>query len=142
MAPGDPVLEALLGPTGQAGLLVPLRGEAHPLGLLALARAHPFTDREADVARVLAPVLASALLRLRLTDRLLLTEQMATVGGFSRMVAHEVRNPLNSMGLHLQLIGRLLKGLPIPEETASRSTATSRRCARRPPASTRWWRAT
>jgi len=44
----------------------------------------------------------------KMEHRLIRTEKMASVGGFAAGLAHEIRNPLNSMGIQLMLLERRL----------------------------------
>jgi len=64
-------------------------------------------------------MLASAIARMRLEEILRLGEQASAFDAFSRMLAHEVRNPLNSMVLHADLLGRRLRrlGLELDQQT-------------------------
>jgi len=41
-------------------------------------------------------------------------ERMSTMSRFASMVSHEIRNPLNSMGINMQMIIRLAKKDPVP----------------------------
>lgn len=103
-----------------SALSVPLLVEHRAVGLLLLVRSAPFSGREVEIAQTLAPVVASTLERMRLTERLHLSEHLATVGGLSRMVAHEVRNPLNSLGLHLRLLEKTLGRVEIDDRERAR----------------------
>ncbi len=102
------------------GLVVPLHaGEAH--GLLALGREAPeFTKRELDAVIGIAPVISSAAERMRLQERVRVTEQIATFGGVSRMLAHELRNPLNSLALHAQLVKRRIPRMDLAAKEAEK----------------------
>ncbi len=81
--------------------------------MLTLERAAGgFTTQDCETAAGLAPVLASALLRMQLTERLRASEQWTTIGAFGRMLADELRNPLNGLSLQVQLFERRLDRLP------------------------------
>lgn len=93
-------------------LKIPLAVGGVCVGVLRLCRdGEAFSRQEAETAGTLAPVLASALLRMRLMDRLRLSEQWTTIGAFGRMLADQLRNPLNNMKLQLQLVERRLRKL-------------------------------
>lgn len=97
-----------------AAILVPLRVEGRAVGLLVLGRRDgAFTHDELMAAEGVAPVLATTIARLQLEARLRLSQQFAAVGGFSRVLAHEMRNPLNSMQLQSQLLQRQLDKLGV-----------------------------
>lgn len=117
----NPLSQRLFARDVASTLVLPLRDEPHPVGILFLGRLEGrFTEREKDAGRALCPVVAAAILRMRLSERLLLTEQLATVGGFSKMVAHEVRNPLNNLVLQIRLLTRLLQDLDVPVDDAEK----------------------
>ncbi len=105
-------LDAL--PVGRRGaatevLVAPLRAGDEDVGVLLLGRrGAAFTAADVAAARTVTPVLASAIARMQLQATLRLTDQASAFDGFSRMLAHEVRNPLNSMALHAELILRRL----------------------------------
>jgi signal transduction histidine kinase len=81
---------------------------------------HDWTAEEVEVAEALAAQASIALDNARLYDearrayqelkdaqqRILGTEKMAMLGTFASGLAHEVRNPLNSIGLQLSLLER------------------------------------
>jgi PAS domain S-box-containing protein len=48
----------------------------------------------------------------KMENRLIRTEKMASVGGFAAGLAHEIKNPLNSMSIHLMLLERRLGKSP------------------------------
>ena len=52
--------------------------------------------------------------------RILQMERLATVGRMSAQVAHEVRNPLNALGLNAEMLGDELSALPDPGRTEAR----------------------
>jgi signal transduction histidine kinase len=94
-------------------LLAPLRAGARAVGALALGRREGgFAAAELDVVGRASPVLASALERLRLQEQLRRAGEEATFGGLGRMVAHEVRNPLNNLILHAHRVERFAARLP------------------------------
>jgi signal transduction histidine kinase len=132
-ADGDPrVDEALARRWGAAsGLVAPLVAHDRTFGLLVITSAtpHDWTTEEVEVAEALAAQASIALDNARLYDesrrayqelkgaqqRILSTEKMAMLGTFASGLAHEVRNPLNSIGLQLSLlerrIGRVEEGV-------------------------------
>jgi two-component system sensor histidine kinase HydH len=115
--------------TGSA-LIVPLLARQRLLGLLVLTRTQPhcFSDEQADLAEALAAQASVALENAHLyaeqrrafeelkaaQERLIQNERMAVVGTFASGLAHEVRNPLNSMGLQLSLLERRIAGVDSP----------------------------
>ncbi len=108
-------------PRAPALLLLPLKVGGHTVGLLSLERTvGAFTTQECETAAGLAPVLASALLRMQLTERLRVSEQWTTIGAFGRMLADELRNPLNGLSLQVQLFERRLERLPASVEDRDR----------------------
>ena len=105
-----------------SGLVLPMLARGHVLGLLVLTRRETshWTDEQIDVAEAFA---AQAALRLDNTrlyeearrayqelseaqDRVIQQEKMAVLGTFASGLAHEVRNPLNSIGLQLTVLER------------------------------------
>lgn len=108
-----------------AQLAVPLRVEDKMIGALHLARrAGEFSTHDVRAAEALAPVAASALARVQLEARLRFAEQWSTVGAFGRLLAHEIKNPLNSLGLELQLLERRVTKLALPAADLDRLTGS------------------
>jgi signal transduction histidine kinase len=105
-----------------AALILPLVARKAPLGLLLLSRGapHDWTDDQADVAETMASQASIALENAHLYEkarrayrelneaqaRIIQNEKMAVVGTFASGLAHEVRNPLNSIALQLSLLER------------------------------------
>ena len=105
-----------------SGLIAPLIAHGRVCGLLVLtgARPHDWSADEVAVAERLAVQASIALDNARLYDearkayeelkdaqqRIMRTEKMAVLGTFASGLAHEVRNPLNSIGLQLSLLKR------------------------------------
>lgn len=103
-------VDACNNPDAGQLMRIPLRVGGRNVGLLTLGRCHDsFSRQECEIAGAVAPVLASALLRMRLTERLRISEQWTTIGAFGRMLADQLRNPLNNMKLQLQLVERRLR---------------------------------
>jgi signal transduction histidine kinase len=80
-----------------AGLLLPMLARDHVLGLLLLTRR--------EDARRAYEELSEA------QDRVIQQEKMAVLGTFASGLAHEVRNPLNSIGLQLSVLERRISRL-------------------------------
>jgi GAF domain-containing protein len=115
--------------TGSA-IVAPLLARNRLLGLLVLTRTmpHRWTDEQADLAEALGAQASVAIENARLYEdlrqaynelkdaqqRLIQNERMAVVGTFASGLAHEVRNPLNSMGLQLALLERRVAGVEGP----------------------------
>jgi len=105
-----------------SGLILPLVARKVPLGLLVLSRMKPhhWTEAQVDVAEALASQASVALENARLYEkarrayrelneaqaRIIQNEKMAVVGTFASGLAHEVRNPLNSIALQLSILER------------------------------------
>lgn len=116
-----------------SGIVVPLLARKEVLGLLVLTRsaAHHWNEEQIDVAETLASQASVALENARLFEgarrayrelqeaqaRIIQTEKMAMLGTFASGLAHEVRNPLNSISLQLSILerrsGPLEEGLAI-----------------------------
>ncbi len=110
-----------------AALVLPLRGRGRTFGVLALTRASPggWSDEQFDLAEALSAQASVALENARLYEearqslqelreaqqRIIHTEKMAVLGTFAAGLAHEVRNPLNSIALQLSILERRLTSL-------------------------------
>lgn len=114
-----------------SGVVAPLTAHDRTFGLLVMTgvATHHWARVEIDVAEALTAQASIALDNARLYDearkayeelkdaqqRIMRTEKMAVLGTFASGLAHEVRNPLNSIGLQLSLlerrIGRVEAGL-------------------------------
>jgi signal transduction histidine kinase len=106
----------------RSGLIVPLIARERLLGLLLLSCGddHRWSEDAVDVAEALAAQASVALENARLfeearlayqelrdaQERSLRSEKMAVLGTFASGLAHEVRNPLNSIGLQLSILDR------------------------------------
>jgi signal transduction histidine kinase len=113
-----------------AGLVLPMLAREHVLGLLVLTRrqASRWTEEQVDVAEAFAAQAALKLDNARLyddtrrayeelseaQDRVIQQEKMAVLGTFASGLAHEVRNPLNSIGLQLTVLERRISRLEAP----------------------------
>jgi signal transduction histidine kinase len=87
------------------------------LGMLSRAPVPDLTDVQAPL-HVIGELLALALVSRQCQERARSSEQVAALGGMSRVLAHEVRNPLNSMKLHAELLRRrvLKEGAPLEQD--------------------------
>jgi signal transduction histidine kinase len=113
---------------GAAALILPLVARKATLGLLVVTSAapHRWTEDQVDVAEALASQASVALENARLYDkarrayrelneaqaRIIQSEKMVVVGTFASGLAHEVRNPLNSIALQLSILERRVAPLP------------------------------
>jgi signal transduction histidine kinase len=113
---------------GAAALILPLVARKATLGLLVLtcASPHRWTEDQVDVAEALASQASVALENARLYEkarrayrelneaqaRIIQSEKMAVMGTFASGLAHEVRNPLNSIALQLSILERRVAPLP------------------------------
>ncbi len=111
----------------RAGMFLPLSNRDRTLGIMALGRvaAHQWSPEQVDVAEALAAQASVALDNARLYEesraayrglkdaqaRIIQTEKLALVGTLASGLAHEVRNPLNSMALQLSLLERRIAAL-------------------------------
>jgi signal transduction histidine kinase len=105
-----------------SGIVVPLAAHDRTFGLLVITSAKPchWTADQVDVAEALAAQASVALDNARLYEdartayqdlkdaqqRIMGTEKMAVLGTFASGLAHEVRNPLNSIALQLSILDR------------------------------------
>jgi signal transduction histidine kinase len=110
-----------------SGVIVPLLAGERVLGLLVLTRAEAtaWSEEQVEVAEALAAQAAVAIENARLyedarkayrelkeaQDRIIGTERMAVLGTFASGLAHEVRNPLNSIALQLSILDRRIARL-------------------------------
>jgi signal transduction histidine kinase len=110
-----------------SGIVLPLVAGERTLGLLALTRQEPrpWTPEQFDVAESMAVQASIALENARLyaesrsafehlknaQEKLLENQKMAVLGTFASGLAHEIRNPLNSIGLQLSILERRIKRL-------------------------------
>jgi signal transduction histidine kinase len=122
-----------------SGMVVPLRAGETIQGLLVVTRTAPYHWREEDldVAEALAAQASVALQNAQLYDearraydelkaaqlRIVQTEKMAVLGTFASGLAHEVRNPLNSIGLQLSLLERRMTRMDDQVATQLREVA-------------------
>lgn len=120
----DPRVNQVLAKRWDAGsgIIVPLLARKRVLGLLILSRRAAFhwTDQHVEVAEALAAQASVALENARLyeearkayqelkqaQERIIRSEKMAVLGTFASGLAHEVRNPLNSIALQLSILER------------------------------------
>lgn len=107
-----------------AALILPLTVRERSFGLLSLTRTQAcgWTDEQFELAEALGAQAAVALDNARLYEearrsleqlreaqrRIIESEKMAMLGTFASGLAHEVRNPLNSITLQLSLLERRL----------------------------------
>ena len=105
-----------------SGIIVPLVGAERTLGLLVLTRTVPcrWSVEQVETAESLAAQTSIGLENARLyqeartayqelkdaQEKIIRNEKMAVLGTFASGLAHEVRNPLNSIGLQLALLER------------------------------------
>lgn len=105
-----------------SALLVPFVAHDETLGLLAVTAAAPrrWAEEHLEVAEALAAQAAVAVENARLYEearaalhelkgaqaRIIHNEKMAVLGTFASGLAHEVRNPLNSISLQLSVLER------------------------------------
>ena len=120
----DPRVNRALAERWQAhsALLVPFVAHDETLGLLAVTAAKPrrWAQEHVEVAEALAAQAAVAVENARLYEearaalhelrnaqaRIIHNEKMAVLGTFASGLAHEVRNPLNSISLQLSVLER------------------------------------
>jgi signal transduction histidine kinase len=106
----------------RSGIVVPLLARDRLLGVLLLSCAEPrhWSEDAVDMAEALAAQASVALENARLfeearqaylelreaQERIIRSEKMAVLGTFASGLAHEVRNPLNSIALQLSILDR------------------------------------
>lgn len=78
----------------------------------------PFSEGEGGAARF-AIILTDITTEKKSTEELIESEKISSILLLAAGVAHELGNPLNSLTIHLQLIGRKLKKLPGSKEAAA-----------------------
>jgi signal transduction histidine kinase len=105
-----------------SAIAIPLLARERTLGLLVVERetARPWAEEQVDVAEALAAQASLAIENARLYEdarraydelkgaqqRLVQNEKMVVLGTFASGLAHEVRNPLNSIALQLSILER------------------------------------
>lgn len=105
-----------------SGIVIPLLARDRAQGLLAVVRTapHHWTEEQVEVAEALAAQASVAIENARLYEearrayrelkeaqaRIIQNEKMAVLGTFASGLAHEVRNPLNSIALQLSILER------------------------------------
>lgn len=110
-----------------SGIVIPLVMRDEARGLLVLTREKPsrWAPEQIEVAEALAAQAAVAIENARLyeesraayrevkeaQDRIVQSEKMAVLGIFASGLAHEVRNPLNSIALQLSILERRVSRL-------------------------------
>jgi len=113
---------------GASGIVLPLVARRATLGLLVLTCGSPrhWSEDELELAEALASHASVALENARLYEkarrayrelneaqaRIIQNEKLAVVGTFASGLAHEVRNPLNSIALQLSIVERRVSPLP------------------------------
>lgn len=135
------IVEGLKTPVAHA--CIPLRFEGRQRGVLNIA-ARPgeqFTEHDLQFLETVGHQVCLAIERAEhqrearqayedlkaAQDRMVLTEKMALLGTFASGLAHEIRNPLNSMGLQLSILERrLLREGDLGKEDARRVTGVIR----------------
>lgn len=102
-------------------LALPLSVDEKLVGALYFGRREgEFSREELRTAEALSPVVASAVARIQLEARLRIAEQWSGFGAFGRLLAHEIKNPLNSLGLELSLLERRIGKLELSAESRQR----------------------
>jgi signal transduction histidine kinase len=113
----------------RSGLVVPLRAGDRRLGLLVLTCPEPrrWSEQQMEVAEAFAAQASVALENARLYQeareayrelksaqrQIIQSEKMAVLGTFASGLAHEVRNPLNSIALQLSILDRRISRLDV-----------------------------
>jgi signal transduction histidine kinase len=108
----DPALCATLG--SKRALVVPLRSGSRLVGLLTIgeaARGDPMNDGDRMLLATFAHHVATALHNARLVEKAARSERMSAIGEMAAGIAHEIRNPLTSIGTLLDIIERETHGV-------------------------------
>ncbi|ABS61702.1 histidine kinase [Parvibaculum lavamentivorans DS-1] len=104
-----------------AALALPLRGDAAFL-VCVTRRAEGFAPADLDFADRFALLLRQALLLREEQSHLAQTAKMAALGQMSASIAHELRQPLNTISLAVQNLEFLLESLDFDREAAAKKT--------------------
>jgi PAS domain S-box-containing protein len=72
----------------------------------------PLSEEDGSYRKFSTALIHDLTSRKKVEKQLLHSEKLAALGAMASFLAHEVRNPLNSMALHLQLMQRGLDELP------------------------------
>lgn len=104
-----------------AALPLPLRGDAAFL-LCATRRAEGFLPEDLDFADRLTLLLRQALLLREEQSQLAQTAKMAALGQMSASIAHELRQPLNTISLAVQNLEILLEAPEVDSEAVASKT--------------------
>ncbi len=122
---GQVSASAVLESTDAPTLALALRDQDHLVGLIVFTREGGFEDEDLAAADDLGPDLARVIVRLQSEEGRRLSQQLAALGGFSHMLAHELRNPLNAASLQLQLLERRARRAegPLGEKDFEKLTA-------------------
>ncbi len=95
-------------------LALPIRSGTEVMGVLALLSSDRLDlgEIQRGILQAVADHLGTAWKTRILLGRQAESERVETVARFSRVLAHEVRNPLNSMSLQAALMRRRMSGIP------------------------------
>ncbi|WP_210439468.1 sensor histidine kinase [Nocardioides xinjiangensis] len=130
-----PALRALMEGRGlESLLLVPIGMGEDYLGTLALGRTRAqsrWIDSEVNAATTVASDMAGVLLGSRLMDReRRLNAELRSVSDYRRdmvlTLAHELRNPVSVLWMHLEMLGEVVGFRPVQESLAAMDRATRR----------------
>ncbi|MDB6114769.1 MAG: kinA 1 [Lacunisphaera sp.] len=111
-------LEGDAAPDRSAGLVTREFELTYPSPRVVRLYMVPFHEGEGGGARF-AIILADITSEKKSTEELIENEKISSILLLAAGVAHELGNPLNSLTIHLQLIGRKLKKLKDSKETAA-----------------------
>jgi len=102
-------LHPVFFPKGGSRFCIPMVCRGRPVGLMTLGdrvRGVPFTHEELDLLRCVGEQAASALLNLRLSEKLLENRELEAFQTMSTFFVHDLKNTVSTLSLTLQNLPR------------------------------------
>jgi signal transduction histidine kinase len=88
-------------------LILPIFLKTHLIGFMVLGEklsGDQFTNRDLTLLETLASQMSTTLENIRLYEQMLNSERLAVIGTMSASIAHEIRNPLASIEMFIQML--------------------------------------